>query len=202
MSTNHYGSNVTFSSPPVLTTPIFCLISKVYPLSVWQGQYLYLYVMSSTNYLQNSDDEIKNIWITSSLRIIMLLYLEEWYLILSLWHMRFSIALRLARKRQKKSYMVVKTNIIKSYDRHKWSFLEKTAMGFHVKWIRWIMTSLNTVSFSVLIKIYLKIMKQYGIKQSISESLSLLLDQSSLKLLKQGWWICKVFIMKVVWENI
>lgn len=55
--------------------------------------------------------------------------------------------------------MVVKINIIKFYDRYKWSFFEKIVMGFYVKWIRWIMIFFNIVFFLVLIKIYLKIMK-------------------------------------------
>ncbi|XP_056847457.1 uncharacterized protein LOC108816806 [Raphanus sativus] len=58
-----------------------------------------------------------------------------------------------ARKRQATSYMAVKTDITKAYDRLEWKFLEKTMsyMGFDSKWIRWIMTCISTVTFSVLI---------------------------------------------------
>lgn len=57
------------------------------------------------------------------------------------------------RKRQANSYMAVKTDITKAYDRLEWKFLEETMkrMGFHTKWIRWIMTCVTSVSFSVLI---------------------------------------------------
>lgn len=46
------------------------------------------------------------------------------------------------RKRQANSYMAVKTDITKAYDRLEWKFLEETMkrMGFHTKWIKWIMT--------------------------------------------------------------
>ena len=57
------------------------------------------------------------------------------------------------RKRQSKSYMALKTDITKAYDRLEWHFLEKTMihMGFDIKWIRWIMKCVSTVSYSVLI---------------------------------------------------
>lgn len=58
-----------------------------------------------------------------------------------------------ARKRQATSYMAVKTDITKAYDMLEWGFLEETMkrIGFHVRWIQWIMACVNTVSFSVLI---------------------------------------------------
>ena len=57
------------------------------------------------------------------------------------------------RKRQATSYMAVKTDITKAYDRLEWCFLEETMkrMGFHPKWIRSIMICISSVSFSVLI---------------------------------------------------
>ena len=57
------------------------------------------------------------------------------------------------RKRQSKSYMAVKTDITKAYDRLEWNFLEETMrrMGFHDKWITWIMKCISSVTFSVLI---------------------------------------------------
>ena len=58
-----------------------------------------------------------------------------------------------ARKRQANSYMALKTDITKAYDRLEWSFLEETMkhMGFNAKWISWIMKCVTTVSYSVLI---------------------------------------------------
>lgn len=54
------------------------------------------------------------------------------------------------RKRWSKSYMAVKTDISKAYDRLEWKFLEDTmtCMGFDTKWIDWIMKCVRTVSFS------------------------------------------------------
>ena len=58
-----------------------------------------------------------------------------------------------ARKRQSKSYMALKTDITKAYDRLEWNVLETTMkhMGFDNKWIQWIMMCVTTVSYSVLI---------------------------------------------------
>ena len=58
-----------------------------------------------------------------------------------------------ARKRQATSYMAVKTDIAKAYDRMEWNFLETSMihMGFDSKFIRWIMSCVSSVSFSVLI---------------------------------------------------
>ena len=58
-----------------------------------------------------------------------------------------------ARKRQATSYMAVKTDITKAYDRLERRFLEKTMMymGFDAKWISWIMNCISTVSYSVII---------------------------------------------------
>lgn len=58
-----------------------------------------------------------------------------------------------ARKRQATSYMAVKTDITKAYDRLEWGFLRETMqqMGFDSQWISWIMACISTVSYSVLI---------------------------------------------------
>ena len=58
-----------------------------------------------------------------------------------------------ARKRQANSYMALKTDITKAYDRLEWKFLEETMkhMGFDSRWIAWIMNCITTVSFSVLV---------------------------------------------------
>lgn len=57
------------------------------------------------------------------------------------------------RKRQAASYMAIKTDITKGYDRPQWSFLEETMkiMGFHQKWIMMVMSCIRSVTYSVLI---------------------------------------------------
>ncbi|XP_056863930.1 uncharacterized protein LOC130511109 [Raphanus sativus] len=57
------------------------------------------------------------------------------------------------RKRQSNSYMAVKTDITKAYDRLEWRFLKETmqCMGFGERWIQWVMACISTVSYSVLI---------------------------------------------------
>lgn len=58
-----------------------------------------------------------------------------------------------ARKRQDSSYMAVKTDITKAYDRLEWEFLAETMihMGFAEKWVKWIMACVSAVRYSVLI---------------------------------------------------
>lgn len=58
-----------------------------------------------------------------------------------------------ARKRQATSYMAVKTDITKAYDRLEWRFLAETMkrMGFDQLWIKWIMNCVTAVRYSVLI---------------------------------------------------
>ena len=58
-----------------------------------------------------------------------------------------------SRKRVSQTYMAVKTDITKAYDRVDWNFLESTlrAFGFAEKWISWVMALVSTVEYSVLI---------------------------------------------------
>jgi len=57
------------------------------------------------------------------------------------------------RKRCANSYMSVKTDISKAYDRIEWRFLEEVLRkkGFAHQWITWVMECIRSVSFSVLI---------------------------------------------------
>lgn len=57
------------------------------------------------------------------------------------------------RKRCANSYMAVKTDISKAYDRIEWDFLEAVLRkkGFHSRWIKWIMACVRSVSFSILV---------------------------------------------------
>ncbi|KFK27798.1 hypothetical protein AALP_AA8G430800 [Arabis alpina] len=57
------------------------------------------------------------------------------------------------RKRWAKSYMTVKTDISKAYDRMEWQFIKDTMMqmGFNDTWIGWIMMCVETVTFSTLV---------------------------------------------------
>ena len=58
-----------------------------------------------------------------------------------------------SRRRWANSYMAVKTDISKAYDRLEWKFLRDVMvyMGFDMKWIGWIMRCVESVSFSVLV---------------------------------------------------
>lgn len=58
-----------------------------------------------------------------------------------------------SRKRWANSYMAIKTDISKAYDRLQWYFLKDTMiqMDFATKWIQWIMSCVNSVTFSTLI---------------------------------------------------
>ena len=57
------------------------------------------------------------------------------------------------RKLWATSYMTVKTDITKAYDRLEWAFLRETmqSMGFDSVWINWVMQCVESVSFSVLV---------------------------------------------------
>ena len=58
-----------------------------------------------------------------------------------------------SRRRWANSYMAVKTDISKAYDRLEWKFLRDVMvyMGFDMKWIGWIMRCVESMSFSVLV---------------------------------------------------
>lgn len=52
-----------------------------------------------------------------------------------------------------KNSMVIKTDMSKAYDKVEWSFLEVLLekLGIDHVWIRWIMTCVSTVSYTVLL---------------------------------------------------
>ena len=59
----------------------------------------------------------------------------------------------LIKKEGKESYMAIKLDMSKAYNRVEWCFLKKVMerMGFNEKWISLIMNCITTVSYSVLI---------------------------------------------------
>lgn len=79
-----------------------------------------------------------------------------------------------SRKRVSQSYMAVKTDVSKAYDRVEWNFLETTMhlFGFSEKWIRWIMGTVRSIHYSVLINgvPHGMIKPQRGIRQGDSLS--------------------------------
>ncbi|KAG7559442.1 Endonuclease/exonuclease/phosphatase superfamily [Arabidopsis thaliana x Arabidopsis arenosa] len=56
-------------------------------------------------------------------------------------------------KAKERCYMAVKTDMSKAYDRIEWDFIKLVMerMGFHQKWVHWIMQCVSTVSYSILL---------------------------------------------------
>ena len=53
----------------------------------------------------------------------------------------------------KKSFMVVKFDMSKTYDRVEWDFLEETmkCMGFDARWINLVMMCVKSVQYAVMV---------------------------------------------------
>ncbi|CAA7037520.1 unnamed protein product [Microthlaspi erraticum] len=102
-------------------------------------------------------------------------------------------------------YMAIKTDIRKAYDRVEWNFLEEVMrkMGFSEVWIRWIMTCVRSVTFSIIINgsDYGHVQPTRGIRQGdplspylflfCAETLSQMLRQTEARKEFQGMTLTK-----------
>jgi len=57
------------------------------------------------------------------------------------------------KSKGKQAWVALKLDMEKAYDRLEWPFIRKCLeqLGFHSKWISWIMECITTVSFSILV---------------------------------------------------
>jgi hypothetical protein len=119
-----------------------------------------------------------------------------------------------SRMSEKKSFMAVKVDMRKAYDRVEWPFLEAMmrTMGFEEKWITLIMTCVKSVSYSVLVngQPFGKILPTRGLRQGdplspylfliVAEGLSALLSMAEFDkrligvlIAVGGYWLSHLF---------
>lgn len=89
-------------------------------------------------------------------------------------------------------FMAIKTDMSKAFDRVEWSFLETLLerFGFDRVWVRWVMTCVNSVSYTVLLngRVHGFICLERGIRQGdpISPSLFILCAEALVNVLNQS----------------
>ena len=118
----------------------------------------------------------------------------------------FELLHHMTRKKSgKMGYMALKLDMSKAYDRLEWDFLQRTMekMGFHPRWVGWIMECIKSVTYSVLINGEPKghIIPTRGIRQGdplspylfllCSEGLTSLIEQAVSERHIEGFSLCK-----------
>ena len=122
----------------------------------------------------------------------------------------FELMHYLEHKREgKESFMAVKLDMSKTYDRVEWVFIEKVMerMGFHEKWVSIIMQCISTVSYSILRNgvAYGCIKPTRGIRQGVplspylfllcAEGFSSMICQAARRQMLSGVLICRGCLM-------
>ena len=98
----------------------------------------------------------------------------------------------------RKNFMAIKTDMSEAFDRVEWSFLRTLMLklGFSSKWVDWIMTCIETVSYQVLINGEPKgsISPSRGIRQGdpLSPYLFIICTEALIARIKQAEWFGKI----------
>ena len=109
------------------------------------------------------------------------------------------------KKSGKDGYMAVKLEMSKAYDRVEWNFIEKVMrrLGFHEKWVGWVMKCITTITYSMLIngEAHGRISPTRGLRQGdplssylfllCMEAFSALISVASNRNLLNGMSICR-----------